>query len=167
MKIFLDFEASSLSKASYPIELGYVREDGDGEAMLIRPAPSWTEWDEKAAAIHRISREDLALHGVDHAVVCGRLIELAHGNILYASAPSWDGHWLSMLLRATGQPRHLLRLLDTEEAFVEAARTRVAEDEVAGVIAAARAKIEAKPPSHRALEDARREWRIWQTIKAG
>jgi hypothetical protein len=167
MKIFLDFEASSLSKASYPIEFGYVREDGKGEAMLIRPAPGWEEWDEAAAAVHRITQEELAAHGVDHVTVCTRVIELAAGNILYASAPSWDGHWLSMLLRAAGYPRHLLRLRDTEAAFVEAARELAAEDGVAEVIAAARAKVEAEPPSHRALEDARREWRIWQAIKAG
>ena len=39
MLVFLDFEASSLGKRSYPIEVGWVFEDGRSEAHLIRPAP--------------------------------------------------------------------------------------------------------------------------------
>lgn len=39
MIVFLDFEVSSLSERSYPIEAGWVFEDGRGEARLIRPAP--------------------------------------------------------------------------------------------------------------------------------
>ena len=45
MRVFLDFEASSLSKDSYPIEVGWAGEDGSTEAHLIRPAPDWTDWD--------------------------------------------------------------------------------------------------------------------------
>jgi hypothetical protein len=166
MKVFLDFEASSLSKDSYPVEIGWVGEDGEGEATLIRPAETWTEWDESAAVVHGIAREELERAGTDCAVVCARLIKLAEGNTLYASAPSWDGHWLSMLLRGAGLPRHLLRLRDSEEAFAEAARARAGTDaDVAAIVAAARAKIDAEPPAHRALADARREWSIWRAIK--
>src|SRR5882757_8109047 len=149
MKIFLDFEASSLSKQSYPIELGWVGEDGEGAAWLIRPAPGWTEWDADAAKVHGISRETLARDGVDHTEVCARLIALAQGRVLYASAPSWDGHWLSMLLRAAGQPRHLLRLRDSDEAFVEAARDRWPDADPAPIVKAAKAKAELMPPTHR------------------
>jgi hypothetical protein len=37
MRVFLDFEASSLGKNGYPIEVGWVFEDGACEAHLIRP----------------------------------------------------------------------------------------------------------------------------------
>ncbi|WP_171905933.1 hypothetical protein [Sphingobium phenoxybenzoativorans] len=55
MLVFLDFEASSLAKRSYPIEVGWVFEDGSSAAYLIRPAPDWTDWDAGAAAIHGIA----------------------------------------------------------------------------------------------------------------
>ena len=39
MLVFLDFEASSLAKRGYPIEVAWVFEDGRAESHLIRPAP--------------------------------------------------------------------------------------------------------------------------------
>ncbi len=164
MRIFLDFEASSLNKQSYPIEVGWVLEDGTGEGLLIRPAPNWTDWDEAAQAIHGISREQLDRDGVAHDVVCAQLVNLFAGNLVYASAPSWDGHWLSMLLRAAGQPRHLLRLKDSEEAFAEAARLHAGPELAAERIAQARRRADAMPVAHRAVEDARREWSIWRQL---
>ena len=162
MHIFLDFEASSLNKQSYPIEVGWVFEDGSSEGYLIRPAPGWTEWDASAQAIHGISREQLEREGIAHDVVCARLVEIFAGNVVYASAPSWDGHWLSMLLRAAGQPRHLVRLRDSEEAFMGAASARTGS--AADRVARARRVIEAGPVAHRAIADARREWSIWREI---
>ena len=135
MRVFLDFEASSLSKASYPIEIGWVFEDGTAEGHLIQPAPAWTEWDERVAAIHRISREQLLAEGKPHDEVCRRMVEVLTGHTLYASAPSWDGRWLSVLLRAAGFPRHLLRLRDSDEAFVEAATARLGEGATETMIA--------------------------------
>jgi hypothetical protein len=169
MVAILDFEASSLSDDSYPIEVGWVLDDGSGEGMLIRPAPGWLEWDEAAAAIHGITRAELARDGVPYDQVCARIIGLFDaGHVLYASAPSWDGHWLSMLLRAAGRPRHLIRLRDTDELLIAAARARLgpgaADAEVAARIAEARACIETAPPAHRALADARREWAVWRDI---
>lgn len=163
--VFLDFEASSLSKQSYPIEVGWVHEDGRGEAHLIRPAPGWTEWDESAEVVHHISRHMLETEGEPHDQVCAKLLTLFETSTVLASAPSWDGHWLSMLLRASGLPRHLHRLQDTEVAFLDAARAR-GGDEVAAaaLIASARGKVAQLPAGHRAEADARREWTIWRTI---
>jgi hypothetical protein len=39
VKVFLDFEASSLRKNGFPIEIGWVFENGAAESHLIRPAP--------------------------------------------------------------------------------------------------------------------------------
>lgn len=163
MLVFLDFEASSLSKVSYPIEVGWVFEDGRGESCLIRPAPDWIEWDAAAEATHRISREQLASEGVPVELVCERVVRLFDDNRVFASAPSWDGHWLSMLLRAAGRPRHLVRLMDTEVAFLEAAHD--APGEAADTIAAARREVERLPVAHRALADARREREIWLAVR--
>ena len=54
---FLDFEASSLGKQGYPIEVAWVLSNGEEESHLIRPDPTWTDWDLKAEAIHGIARD--------------------------------------------------------------------------------------------------------------
>ena len=121
MKVFLDFEASSLSDRSYPIEIAWVFQDGRSESHLIAPAPGWVDWDEAAEAIHGIAQATLVSDGEPHEVVAHRLVEALTGFDLFASAPSWDGKWLSSLLRAAALPRQLLRLRDTDEALRETA----------------------------------------------
>ena len=91
MLVFLDFEASSLSKTSFPIEIGWVFEDGQGEGHLIRPAPGWSDWDESAAKIHGISRAQLEGQGTPHDEICRHMLDCLTGHTLFASAPSWDG----------------------------------------------------------------------------
>src|ERR687893_1677527 len=119
--VFLDFEASSLGRKGFPIEVAWVFETGEEETHLIRPAEGWTEWTASAEAVHRIPRDLLDREGTPAAEVARRAVEALSGHRLYASAPSWDGQWLSRLLRAGGLPRHALRLRDTEEARAEAA----------------------------------------------
>jgi hypothetical protein len=171
--VFLDFEASSLGKRGFPVEVGWVGEDGTEEAHLIRPAPDWEEWSEEAERIHGIPRERLELEGEPHGEVARRMVEVLTGNALYASAPSWDGQWLSRLLRAAGLPRHALRLRDTEEARREAALAALAgsglnpaaqEAVLGAVLAAAEREGRAAAPAHRALADARREMDLWRGI---
>ena len=69
MNVFLDFEASSLSKHSYPIEIAWVFEDGRSRSLLIGPEPNWTDWSETAEGIHGISRDKLADEGVRVSLV--------------------------------------------------------------------------------------------------
>ncbi len=171
MIVFLDFEASSLGKRGFPIEVGWAAEDGSEYGALIRPAPGWEEWSADAEAIHGITRERLAREGEPHDRLARRIVERLSGHALYASAPSWDGQWLSRLLRAAGLPRHALRLRDTDEAQVEAAErilSALAEREraeaVRDVVEAARAEHEARPPAHRALDDARGELALWREV---
>jgi hypothetical protein len=157
--VFLDFEASSLSKHSYPIEVAWVFETGEGESHLIRPEANWIDWDESAAAIHGISRAKLQSQGEAADAVSHRLVEALQGHDLHASAPSWDGKWLSMLLRAGGFPRHLMRLIASRDAYLAAA----GGDEA--VVTAVRAAIETEPVEHRALPDAQRDRQIWYDIR--
>jgi len=157
--VFLDFEASSLTKHSYPIEVGWVFESGEGESHLIRPEPSWSDWDETAEAVHGLARETLLREGEPAAAVSSRLVAALQGHDLYASAPSWDGKWLSMLLRAGGFHRHLLRLAASRDAFLAAASGD------ADVVARIRAKVESEPAPHRALADAQRDRQIWYEVR--
>lgn len=174
MTVFLDFEASSLGRRGFPIEIAWVFETGEGESHLIRPAADWTEWAASAEAVHGIRRALLEHEGRPVDEVARRAVEALAGHRLYASAPSWDGQWLSRLLRAGGLPRHALRLRSTDEALAEAAdealgaagvppeqRLRLRDD----ILAEARRAAEAVPPAHRAAEDARRELVLWLDVR--
>ena len=48
---FIDFEASSLSDLSHPLEVAWVDLDGQGESWLISPAPDWTDWSSASEAV--------------------------------------------------------------------------------------------------------------------
>jgi hypothetical protein len=69
MPVFIDFEASSLNKDSYPVEVAWVFEDGRSRSFLIRPAPGWTDWSAEAEAIHGISRDQLDRDGVEVSII--------------------------------------------------------------------------------------------------
>jgi hypothetical protein len=172
MRAFLDFEASSLSRHSYPIEVAWVFEDGRSESHLIRPAPDWTDWAVAAEAIHGISRATLEAEGRPVAEVGARMIEMLTGHQLFASAPSWDGKWLSVLLRGAGLPRHALRLSDSEVARAETAAellaAKVPRELQAGTVAEilrnVAESVARQPIAHRALADAEQEWRAWLEV---
>jgi hypothetical protein len=172
MHVFLDFEASSLAKRSYPIEIAWVFEDGVAETHLIRPAAGWTDWDEAAAAIHGISREELQAKGEPHAEIARHMLDVLSAHSVYASSPSWDGKWLSVLLRAAGLPRHALRLNNTDQAQMDAALDgldpAIAEPErevrATALIARIRA-ADSDPIAHRALPDALHERKLWLAIR--
>jgi hypothetical protein len=172
---FIDFEASSLGKHGYPIEVAWVFADGEEENHLIQPVPAWTDWDNKAEAINGISRNQLSAEGQNVDVVARRMVSVLTGCALYATAPSWDGKWLSKLLRAASLPRHALRLEDTDMAHRRVMRealraARIPKDRHRGIMQDIFAKARRKdddlgPAVHRALADARREQRLWLDIR--
>jgi hypothetical protein len=173
MLAFLDFEASSLAKASYPIEVAWVFEDGRSETHLIRPAPAWTDWDAEAQAIHGIGRDRLLAEGTPHDALARHMLDVLSGRTLYATSPSWDGKWLSVLLRAAGLPRHALRLKEADEAHLEAARAAVvaagwpeeeAASAAAAILAGVRERLSRQAPAHRALPDAEHELMVWREV---
>ena len=173
MRVFLDFEASSLAKHGVPIEVAWVFEDGRCASHLIRPAPDWTDWDAKAEAIHHISRDMLGREGEAHDAVARAMVDQLSGHDLFASAPSWDGKWLSVLLRAAGLPRHTLRLRDTEEAQAEIAREVLRPvlppERLDAAVEQLLTLVEVRArgmPAHRALADARQELACWQAVRA-
>jgi hypothetical protein len=169
MIVFLDFEASSLSKKSYPIEVAWVMENGEEFASLLRPLSDWTDWSAEAEQIHGLSRERLRDEGQPVNEVAHRMVKTLAGHDLYASAPSWDGKWLSVLLRAAGLPRHALRLRLSDEAFSEAARRILApevdEGQIKHLVEEVMRETEPVRPAHRALDDARLELRRWERTR--
>lgn len=99
MPCFIDFEASSLSDHSYPIEVAWSMPDGSIESHLIKPAWDWTEWSEAAEKIHGISRKQLQDKGEFAWIVAERMNERLSGiaKIIYCDAPAFDGFWLQRL----------------------------------------------------------------------
>jgi len=98
------------------------------------------------------------------------MVEMLSGHELFASAPSWDGKWLSVLLRAAGFPRHALRLRKSQEAFLEAAREILGDTQTEGQIARLVEDVvlrnEPAVPAHRALPDATLELRHLLKVRA-
>ncbi|WP_203310264.1 transcriptional regulator [Sphingomonas beigongshangi] len=174
MRVFIDFEASSLGKTSYPIEVAWVFEEGREQSYLIRPPERWTDWDPAAEAVHGIARATIERDGTPHDVVARRMVEALSGHDLFASAPSWDGKWLSALLRAAKLPRHALRLRDTDEAQRDGAAEILAPvvprealgSVVEEVVRSATPDGDPEPPAHRALADARAELAAYRRVCA-
>jgi hypothetical protein len=169
MIVFLDFEASSLNKKSFPVEVAWVFEDGRCQSHLIRPAADWTDWSSEAEQVHGISQSQLLADGVPAEIVANEMLQTLSGHDLYASSPSWDGKWLSVLLRAAGLPRHALRLKKSDEAFADAIRAAlgdtISDEEIASMVGKIIENTEPALPAHRALSDARLELSRWNTAR--
>lgn len=102
----LDFEASSLSAHSWPIEVGisWIEEKQVKTwSSLIRPHPDWdiSDWSPQSEAVHRIPLLDLQT-APPAAEVASELLTLASGLILTSDAPEFELHWLSRLFDAGG-----------------------------------------------------------------
>ncbi|MEZ2128824.1 MULTISPECIES: transcriptional regulator [unclassified Sinorhizobium] len=169
MIVFLDFEASSLSKKSVPIEVAWVFQDGRSRSALIRPAADWNDWSSDAEAIHGISRELLFAEGIPVEQIAADMVADLTGHDLYASAPSWDGKWLSLLLRTAGFPRHTLRLGKSNDAFLAAAReylgTKASEMEILSLVGRTVEESRSLVSAHRALPDAMLELARWNMVR--
>lgn len=104
--IFIDFEASSLSITSWPIEVGIAKAD-DGqvvvESKLIRPVRGWSEddWSPESEAVHGIPRS--ALDDAEPAAdVAKWLLKKLNGQVVVSDAPEFDQMWLDRLLQTAG-----------------------------------------------------------------
>jgi len=154
----LDFEASCYPSdgRSFPIEVAAVRlADDAARAWLIRPHAKWATWtwDEAAAAVHGLTREQLARDGLPAAQVLAELAAFVAGLTVVSDSES-DAGWLDTLSGAAGVPppfaigssAHVLKLLGIT-GQTQADETWQRADAVA------RAH---HPQAHRAEPDARR-----------
>ena len=98
----IDFEASGLSAASYPIEVGLMLDDRRLYHTLIRPEPSWTHWCSAAAQTHGIHRSELLKFGKPVTQVCYELNQICQGLTLFSDCWVKDSEWLTRLFTAGG-----------------------------------------------------------------
>lgn len=143
----LDIEASGFGRGSYPVEVGYVLEDGDSQCMLVRPAPGWDHWTAAAQGLHRIRRADLLACGLPTAVVAEELNHRLSGRTLYTDAWGHDFSWLALLYDVAGRaPTFRLESLQSLLTDTEIAHWATLKEQVA---------IALGLPRHRACADAR------------
>ena len=98
----IDIEASGFGKDSYPIEVGYVREDGVAWCTLVQPQADWTHWDTAAAAVHHIDRSTLLHRGLGAHAVASRLNHDLGARTVYCDGWAHDYPWLARLFDAAG-----------------------------------------------------------------
>lgn len=106
----IDFEASSLTKGSYPVEVGIAiwrspRSTIETWSSLIYPEPDWVEngiWLAEAQEIHGIAPCDLQ-EAPAAASVAQELNERLAGCLFaMCDGGEWDEHWLFKLYDAAG-----------------------------------------------------------------
>ena len=86
----LDIEASGFGHHSYPIEIGYMLQDGRARCMLVRPCSDWTHWDIHAEQVHGISRATLLAHGQAPTEVAAALNADLNGHTVYCDGWAHD-----------------------------------------------------------------------------
>lgn len=155
----LDIEASGFGRHGYPIEVGFVRDDGRAWCTLIRPLPEWTHWDEDAARLHGITREALHRHGRPPAAVAQTLNEALSGRTVYCDGWAHDYTWLAALYEAADLAPSF-RLESVQHLLDE--RRRAHLDPALQRLRAADAA-----PRHRASADARVLQLALETVLAG
>lgn len=107
----LDFEASSLSDESWPIEIG-LSWLADGEVQtwstLIRPKPDWdlSDGSPQSAAVHRIALQDLE-DAPGACNVVDDFLRYLGDKVLVSDAPEFEARWLSRLLQSSGHAKNL------------------------------------------------------------
>ncbi|TMV05677.1 hypothetical protein FGK63_16695 [Ruegeria sediminis] len=115
---FIDFEASSLRRGSFPIEVGLACIEGSEirtASVLVRPAKHWnmSSWSLESQKLHGISRDLLESEGLDVQAVSNWLVAQIAGKVVVSDAPGHDQRWLDMLLKARGfEPNILLAGMD-------------------------------------------------------
>ena len=98
----IDVEASGFGAGSYPIEIGLVMPDRTAHCFLVKPMEDWLHWDDNAAQVHGIKREDLINVGKPVMEIARSLNDLLGREIIYTDAWGHDSSWLAKLYDAAG-----------------------------------------------------------------
>jgi len=155
---FLDFEASSLSGNSYPIEVAWSLADRSIESHLVSPAgiEQWTDWSLLSQEVHGISRDELLTDGKSPAWICARMNDQLAGQLVYTDNPMYDGMWLAeMFSVARVRLKFKLGLIDEllfGRVYPNPAARANAREQVLQMKAQARERVGGQ---HRALLDVR------------
>ena len=157
---FIDFEASSLSQTSYPIEVGLAYLDltsmeiTEGHSLLILPEKSWTDWDDESQKIHGITRGALTLMGEDATSIAERLNTILSGQTILCDSPRYDGFWCRRLFESVGVEQRFT-IISMWDPLTNLMWDAPIEDGVLFELRAKIAEIFARPNPHRAEKDAR------------
>ncbi|WP_161993751.1 transcriptional regulator [Muricoccus nepalensis] len=183
MLAFVDFEASSLSGSSYPIEVGWCTADEQTTSHLIHPARTWNEWSAASEAMHGITRDRLFLQGRPATEVAHDMVRalLSHEVPLFSDAPAWDQVWLHRLLLEAGLKRRgvlhdvqqafghacqpLISLIVGQGTLLEAQRQEIASLSTRLVAEATDAEANRRRIRHRAGPDAEGLWWTWRYLQ--
>ncbi|WP_170398792.1 hypothetical protein [Ruegeria arenilitoris] len=155
---FLDFEASSLSAISWPIEIEIARV-AQGKVVtgsrLIKPHPDWDAagWSDVSAEIHGLSRTYLEAEG-DEPRAVAQWFKAENTGIAVTDNPEFERRWLIRLLE-TDMPFPKVQLLD----FDSYVCMTLAKD--AAISRIYQTLENAGPTPHRAGQDAARLAEAW------
>lgn len=149
--IFIDFEASSLSDQSWPIEVGVAWLDGANvvsDSKLIRPDPDWDldDWSSQSQRVHRIAFSELQA-AAPAFQVARWFMNLTRDRQLVSDAPEFDRFWLKTLLE-TFDLAPSVHILDFNRAAAEAFS--------GAALDSAHERLARLPSHHRARTDAER-----------
>jgi hypothetical protein len=177
---FLDFEASSLDDGSYPIEVAWVDEDGQGESYLIQPHWSWQGWSVASEAIHHITQAMLR-EATPVTYVARRASSVLAGCKAITDEPAFDQYWLERLLKTIDAPpiklydihalvgeeikrvRTMITTKDERE-WHRQSRTLLDQAQIAAMTAFEDTKHRLRHV-HRALPDAQEHWHCWKAVR--
>lgn len=100
--IFVDCEATGLTRPSHPISIGLATCDGRTEYRLVRPHESWSSirWDPASNAIHGLDPEVVRKDGLPVGDVADWLNGACAGRVVCSDAPTWEAYWLGALFSA-------------------------------------------------------------------
>lgn len=175
---FLDFEASSLDARSFPIEIAWVDQNGQGESYLIEPHRTWNDWSAASECIHHISQETLTRHGTPVKTVARRAQAVLSNALIISDQPVFEDYWLTMLLKVIDGPplmvhdihsllgQEIKRVRDAIQVergsreWHRQARTFLDEAQIVAMTAFEGANL-GLTTVHRALPDAEALWRGW------
>lgn len=108
----IDFEASSLSSKSYPIEVAWGKSRETIASYLLNPnqIDGWTDWSLKSHEFHGIDRKKLLECGEDPRRVASQMVRELAGKPVYSDEPRFDTMWKDRLLIDTGHDPSLIRI---------------------------------------------------------
>ncbi|TVR39784.1 MAG: hypothetical protein EA402_14340 [Planctomycetota bacterium] len=167
---FLDCEASSLSEASYPIEVAWNDPDGTIHNLLINPQslPAWTDWSAESQAVHGLSRDYLQEAGVSAQAAAEQLREALHGATVVSDAAWWDARWLRRLFMDAQVRAPALSLADADDIWVDRLIAAGAQRESARqTLGRIHLRLKSDyPQRHRAAADVRYLMAVWEAVCA-
>lgn len=166
---FIDFESSSLSWNSYPIEVAWGKSIIDIQSYLISPreVEEWDDWNTESEKLHMLSREQIESVGEHPNIVCDALSKELTGKTVYSDNPNWDCMWLTKLFFVCNLPIPSIDFRHIDSLLIEIISPNP-DDRVEGLYKALKLKAQARKMvvgRHRATLDVEYLIRLYELAK--